>query len=215
MLMGKNLCASYANQSQCVIFLANELFQPLIGRTIISVGQSVEIFDTFDRIGLTSIMRRMNNGFTLIELLITLVIATILVTIAVPNFSGLMQNNRLVAQTNSLITDLNYARSEAIKRGASISVTAEDREWTNGWTITLQGAADTDFLRRSSAVQKGLSIASDTGDTIEFSASGNIAGIDVAPLELTICDSRGNGYGRIISIEATGRLAITKATDCA
>ena len=70
---------------------------------IYSIGQSVEIFDTFDHLRLTSTMHGVNKGFTLIELLITLVIAAILVTIAVPNFSGLVQNNRLITQTNSLI----------------------------------------------------------------------------------------------------------------
>jgi len=163
-------------------------------------------------------MHKTNKGFTLIELLITLLIAAILVAIAIPNFSGLIQNNRIITQTNSLIADLNYARSESIKRGTPVSISAEDGEWANGWIIKLQSAADADFLRQSSSVQKGLSIKTDDSiDTIAFLASGNVVIASDEEPRLTLCDTRGDDFARVIGIAVTGRVALisNEGADCA
>lgn len=147
------------------------------------------------------------KGFTLIELLITLVIAAILVTIAIPNFSGLVQNNRLITQTNTLIADLNFARSEAIKRGVAVTIAPRGDNWTNGWEIRLNGAAEGDYLRHSEALPENMSVNTAGGNTLTFAKSG---AIDNATTGFTVCDSRGDDYGRVIAIEATGRVAIAR-----
>jgi len=152
-------------------------------------------------------MHKTNNGFTLIELLITLLIAAILVTIAIPNFSGLIQNNRIITQTNDLIADLNFARSEAIKRGSEVSVTAEDGGWANGWSIKPADAADSDFLRQSSAAQDmSIKTAGGDGTTIAFLSSGNTTNGSL--LSLTLCDARGDNFARVIGIGVTGRITL-------
>src|SRR3569832_2414901 len=57
----------------------------------------------------------LSRGFTLVELLVTISIATILVTLAVPSFSDFVKNNRMITLTNDFVTALNVARSEAIR----------------------------------------------------------------------------------------------------
>ncbi|WP_079203208.1 GspH/FimT family pseudopilin [Pseudomonas sp. CC6-YY-74] len=74
-------------------------------------------------------------GFTLIELMITIALLAIVIGIAIPNFTGLIRNNQLEAQTQSLNSLLQFARSEAVVRRTSILVTNNN----NVWTISLGG----------------------------------------------------------------------------
>lgn len=86
--------------------------------------------------------RRDFRGFTLVELVITLAIATILVTMAIPSFQATIRNNQIVAQTNELITALNLARSEAITQGVRVAICKRSGNacsttvnWENGWIV--------------------------------------------------------------------------------
>ena len=63
-----------------------------------------------------------NKGFTLIELVVTLTVAGILMAIAAPSMFSFLASNRLTAQTNDLIADLSFARSEAIKRNGTVVI---------------------------------------------------------------------------------------------
>lgn len=148
-------------------------------------------------------MHGRRGGFTLIELLITLVIAGILVSIAIPNFSGLIQNNRLIAQTNSLVADLNLARSEAVKRAARVSVAAVEGDWSQGWTVHVEPAAPGTLLRTTQATLDDLSIQANTVGAITFLTSG---AIDGSKRCLTLSDSRNEDATRIVAIETTGRI---------
>ena len=56
-------------------------------------------------------------GFTLVELLVVVTLTAVLVIIAVPSFKDLIERNRVAGEINSLVSDLQFARSEAIKRG--------------------------------------------------------------------------------------------------
>ena len=67
-----------------------------------------------------------NSGFTLIELMVTIAIAAILLGIAIPSFTETIASNRLTTNANALVTALNFARSEAVKRG--IQVTVQERK---------------------------------------------------------------------------------------
>jgi prepilin-type N-terminal cleavage/methylation domain-containing protein len=63
-------------------------------------------------------------GFTILELMFTVAIAAVLLAIGVPNFRDFIRNSRMSAQANDLLSGVNLARSEAVKRRTSVTLCA-------------------------------------------------------------------------------------------
>ena len=78
---------------------------------------------------------RYDSGYTLMELMVTITIAGVLLSIAIPNFTSVISSNRLTTYANELVTALNFARSEAIKRGQHVVVRKTGTNWEDGWQI--------------------------------------------------------------------------------
>ncbi|HUD32459.1 MAG TPA: Tfp pilus assembly protein FimT/FimU [Variovorax sp.] len=112
--------------------------------------------------GTTSPLRHRNEGMTLIELMVTIAVMAILVVVTVPSFVGLINQNRVATQINGFVGDLQFARSEAIKRGQTVTVCASSNGtsclgtaiWNTGWIVFWDPAgnksmdAGDDVLRR-------------------------------------------------------------------
>ena len=152
-------------------------------------------------------MNSMKNqrGFTLIELMLTLIVAGVLMAMAAPSFINVIKNNRLTTQANEFITAMNLARSEAIKRGTSIDVTAATAAadgWQDGWTVELTDGTD---LRIFDALVDNLVLTSNGGfSSFQYNSRGMVNNADT----LDLCDDRSGETGRQISITATGRVSI-------
>ena len=96
-----------------------------------------------------------NSGFTLIELMVTIAIAAIVLGIAIPSFSSTITSNRLTTSANELVTALNLARSEAVKRGQHVVVRKTNTNWENGWQVFV------DIDRSTSAKENVLDAGTD------------------------------------------------------
>ena len=76
-------------------------------------------------------------GFTILELMVVLTILVILTVITVPSFLTFIQEYHVTATGENLLYNLQYARSEAIKRNASIYVTFNTVDpWCYGISVT-------------------------------------------------------------------------------
>jgi len=73
----------------------------------------------------------------MMELMISVAIAAILVGIAVPNFKFQIEQGRFTAASNEIVTALNFARGEAIRRSRPVSVSRVGATWQNGWTVFI------------------------------------------------------------------------------
>jgi type IV fimbrial biogenesis protein FimT len=140
--------------------------------------------------------------------MITIVIAAILLSIGVPSFTTMVRNNRITAQANEFITTVNLARNEAIRRGATINVTATSgsNAWQDGWSMTL--ASDGTVLRETAALE-GDNTLTGSVSTFAFSSQGHSNTTDT----LTLCNSN-TTKGRQINIALTGRISVKTITTC-
>lgn len=74
------------------------------------------------------------RGFTIIELMITVVILAIIATVAVPGFGNLIEANRAVSGSNLLLSSIKLARSEALRRGDTVTFST-DGGLASGWCV--------------------------------------------------------------------------------
>jgi type IV fimbrial biogenesis protein FimT len=88
--------------------------------------------------------RHASRGVTLVEILVVMGIVATLMTIGIPSYKYVTNANRISAEINGLLGDLQFARSEAIKEGQTVSVCvssdgasclAADTAWNKGWIV--------------------------------------------------------------------------------
>ena len=181
---------------------------------------------------------RISKGFTLIELMVTIAIVGIMSSIAIPSFQNFIRQTRTTAQTNDFISALNYARSESIKQGrtvtlcksADLATCVAAGNWAQGWILFIDtdgnGAkanAET-MLRVHAAMAGGSSLIG--GATLSYwvqyiptgmaVGNGGATANGVAASQFVLCPSApAGGVGRTIEIGLTGRIKSTSYGGCA
>ncbi len=160
----------------------------------------------------------------MVELAVTLVIAAILSAIVTPGFRTMIMNNTITAQTNSLVSSFNIARSEAAKRSNLVGVAAldpsnPDNEWGKGWRVWIDSNNDGIF-------SSGEQIIKEFPGSGEQSQLNSINNIDIVlydpegflvsstTLVFEVCDIRTQEQGRAISLLPSGRVKTDKSLVC-
>ena len=72
--------------------------------------------------GMPASGRRLSGGFTLVELMVTVAVAAILLAIATPSFTSIINSNRLASAANELVATLQSARMEAVRSNRRVNV---------------------------------------------------------------------------------------------
>jgi type IV fimbrial biogenesis protein FimT len=110
---------------------------------------------------------RRQAGFTATEILVVIGIVGLLAAIAVPSMSQMIQQQSVRSASYDLNADLVFARSQAITRATSVTITgASSTDFNQGWTIT-EAAGGTTLRTQGSRTGK-----------ITFTANANIYTFD-------------------------------------
>ena len=173
---------------------------------------------------------RGHAGFTLLELMVTLAVLGVLAIIAVPAFNEATLSSKLSSYASSFQASLRVARSEAIKRNATITMCrssdgttcAGSGTWQQGWIVfndadadgTLNGS-EIRFVREG-ALSADYVLSSGAGTyVLTFQGSGMTATGET----VTLCRATPSpgSQKRTITVDATGRATVerlTNATTC-
>ena len=166
------------------------------------------------------------NGFTLIELIVTMAIAAIVVSIAVPSYQASVQNNRRTTSINELAGALQLARNTAVSRrtpvtlckstnGTNCVIADTDVGYSDGWMMFTNpngingtaGLTNTETLLRVGSAQQGNGTLMGVGPVVNqvtFMPHGRINnGLGGT---ITHCDSRGNTAASALVISIGGQV---------
>ena len=170
-------------------------------------------------------MKARQPGFTLIELMITLAIAVILITLAVPSLRAFILNNRITTQANSLLADLGFARSEAAKLGLRVVLCTSsdqatctgDSDWGVGRIVWADLDADGNVDNAASGEVLKVAEPQAAGNTLvaaSFASADRVIyrpnGVSDSQGSFKVCDDRAGDYGRTITVTPTGRAGVEK-----
>jgi type IV fimbrial biogenesis protein FimT len=141
-------------------------------------------------------MNRRAIGLTLLELMLVLAVMAVATSLAAPSFRSLWVKRSVLLGAETLLGDLRYARSEALKRARPVlvcqssnasSCTRDNTAWAAGWLVFVDsnGSAQIEgenadgpaeiVLRVQVALPALASIVSNvsTGHSITYQATGS------------------------------------------
>lgn len=153
------------------------------------------------------------RGFTLIELMVVVAVLAIVATVAVPSFQQLIENNRLATESNRILSAISFARSEAVRVGDDVSLTADGGGFDEGWCVHLGAACDAaNSLRQFDALSQLDYSGSE--NTLTFNSRGEMTNADFTiSIEPAGCSGVTTDKTRTITVSLSGRGSIQKG-DC-
>lgn len=168
-----------------------------------------------------------SRGFNLLELMVTVAIATIIAMIALPSFSYILQNVRLKMQIYDFSGALDFARSEAVKRGTWVTVCASadqaacgpnGTQWESGWMVFVDpnnnhvvDVGEGPPLRAASALIPTYTLRGTSATTLASYITFNAKGVSSASGQFVLCQNGHINPARAALVGSSGR--ITDAQD--
>lgn len=170
-----------------------------------------------------------NSGFTLVELLITLAVAAVLLTTAVPSMTSMIVNNRITTQANDFIGAIQYARSESLRRSSFVTIcpssngtscavlSGSSHNWAIGYIIFTDDdgdgtvdAGDDEIIRIFEELAGETTFVGDATN-LRYMPTGYQNGTSTAAFTLSASNCTGDKE-RVININSIGRPTISKSS---
>jgi type IV fimbrial biogenesis protein FimT len=142
-------------------------------------------------------------------LLVAISITGILAAMASPAFTSLIASQRAKAIASELFATLSRARSEAIARNATVTLSPKSGGWKNGWQILDPANAANVLDDRGST--NGAAITGPA--SVSYRASGRLQA-GAAPSFLVTTTSGSTTMYQCVSVDLSGRPYMLAASSC-
>jgi type IV fimbrial biogenesis protein FimT len=162
-------------------------------------------------------------GFSVFELMIVLMLIAILLALATPSFREFTRSNQVTSTNNDLVTALNLARSEALRRSTGVTVCSSTNgtscgsadDWGSGWIVFEDAAgngviaSDDKVVQKWSAPNNGVKVVT-ASTNIQYQPTGMAA--SGAKIDVSF-DSCKGPRRRHIQVSAAGSIS-TQIQNC-
>ena len=161
--------------------------------------------------------RQRMQGLTMFELIVTLAIVIMLAAFTAPAMTEFQVRSNVSTTTNDIVTALNMARAEAVKRGLDVAVVAVGDDWTNGWTVQTQ-VGNVVITQRGAQLpdDRVLGLAAGAGAPVGRVVFGPTGALRTATAyDFSVCRPSfrpGNAESRRIAVAATGTIRARRDT---
>lgn len=150
--------------------------------------------------------RQRGAGFTIIEILIVLSILGVLAAIGAPSLRDSLISSQVRSAASDLYGSVVLARSEAIKRAASVDIIPVSSNWANGWTVQV----GTTVLESHEATSN-VTITANASGYLTFRLDGRVS---TSVRSLTLAASGSTSVAaRCVVIDVSGRPSVKTDTD--
>lgn len=144
-------------------------------------------------------------GFTLIEAMVTVTIAIILATIALPSYTSFVANQRAKSVASDLMIAMTKARNEAIMRNANVTVTPNAGGWQNGWQTKDSTSAILDIHDAAPLNVIVSASLTGTGSSVVYQSSGRLHPTLTGSAAFTITSTRSPSAYQCVTTDLSGR----------
>lgn len=168
--------------------------------------------------------RRPAAGFTVIELMVVVAIIAIVAIFGIPSYKSVTTQNRMAGEINDLASDIELARSAAIKQGLTVTICpsanptatpsattptcSASTQWNTGWIVFID-------------ITPNQTFSSTNGDTLlrthgPFTGSDTLVSSTTSGTLNSITFNRMGGttsFGNAADYSNTGTLTLHDATN--
>ncbi|WP_422087115.1 GspH/FimT family pseudopilin [Variovorax sp.] len=146
-------------------------------------------------------------------MMVVVALMTVLLAMALPGFSRLTEKYRVESMASALMASVSQARSEAARRGKTVTIQARTgctgRDWSCGWD-TLAGSGDAaEIIRRQDPDTRVAVQKSPTG-AMSFDPMGHSSGF--AGFSFYPVGNADSSNAAAVCISLAGRLRLVKGS---
>ncbi len=145
-------------------------------------------------------LRSRSAGFNVVELMVVVFIIAILAAIAGPDMARMIRTQRIKTSAFDVLATLTLARSEAIKRNLTVTITPTGGDWAKGWVAK-------DSNNNVVKEQGELGSVTVVGPaSLSYASNGRLSGAVAPQFDLSTPDVSASSL-RCIRVDLSGRPA--------